>query len=238
MPRSRPLSPALLLAAALAFGAPALAAEDAPGARQQTVDFSAEASQAAVNDLAVAVLYAEHHGPNPAAVAREVNRHIAAALQTASAHADIKAQSGNTSTWPVYAKDGQGRIESWRMRSEIQLESGNLAAMSELIGTLQASLALSQIVMQPAPETRRAAIDEATVAALRAFERRAALIAGSFGKRYRIASLSVGDSGTQPPPIMPRMRAAAMVAEAAPAPLEGGESMVSVHVNGRIELLD
>jgi predicted secreted protein len=37
---------------------------------------------------------------------------------------------------------------------------------------------------------------------------------------------------------MPRMRAAAMSAEVASAPLEGGESQVSVHVSGRIELVD
>ncbi|MCB1945553.1 MAG: cyclic nucleotide-binding protein, partial [Thauera sp.] len=63
------------------------------------------------------------------------------------------------------------------------------------------------------------------------------LIADTLGRRYRIAHLAVGDHGLQPPP-MPRMRAAVMAAEAAPAPLEGGESRVSVHVSGRIELLD
>ncbi|CAM5391466.1 MULTISPECIES: SIMPL domain-containing protein [unclassified Thauera] len=227
-----------LLAATLTLAGTAALASEADGAgRAQIIEFSAEASQPAANDLAVAVLYAEHHGPNPGAVAREVNRHIAAALQTASAHADVTSKSGNVSTWPVYAKDGQGRIESWRMRSEIHLESRNLGAMSELVGTLQGSLALSQLSMQPAPDTRMAAVDEATVAALRAFERRAALIANSFGKRYRIASLSIGDSGHYPP-VMPRMRAAAMLADAAPAPMEGGESLVSINVNGKIELLD
>ena len=52
-----------------------------------------------------------------------------------------------------------------------------------------------------------------------------------------VAHLSVGEHGLQPPP-MPRMRAATMAAEAAPAPLEGGESRVAVQVGGRIELRD
>ena len=76
--------------------------------------------------------------------------------------------------------------------------------MSELVGELQSRLALAHIAMQPAPETRRKAIDEATVGALRAFEQRATLIAGALGKKHRIAHLAVGDSGFQPP--MPRMR--------------------------------
>jgi predicted secreted protein len=227
---------ALLLGAALIGTAPLHAAEPDAAPQATTVELSAEASQSAPNDLATAVLYAERNGPNPAAVAREVNRDIAAALEIARARADIKVQSGNTSTWPVYAQDGKGRITAWRMRSEIQLESRNLAAMSELVGELQSSLALAHISMQPAPETRRKAVDEATVGALRAFEQRAALIAGALGKKHRIAHLAIGDSGFQPP--MPRMRAAAMAAEVASAPLEGGESQVSVHVSGRIELAD
>ncbi len=234
---SHPRLPATCLALALAFGAGNAAAEPAPP-EAQTIELSSESSLPAANDLAVAVLYAEHSDASAAAVARTVNQRVAAALDTARGHADIKAQSGGASTWPVYEKDGQGRITAWRMRSEIRLESRNLAAMSELIGKLQTSLALAQVSMQPAPETRRKAADEATVAAIRAFEHRAALIAETFGKRYRIRHLAVGDTGLQPPPY-PRLRAApAMMAEAAPAPLEGGESQIGVNVSGRIELID
>lgn len=228
---------ALLLSALLLVAVPAAAAEDAARPGPATVELSAEANKAAVNDLATAVLYVERNGSNAAAVAREVNREIAAGLERARARAEVKVQSGNTSTWPVYAQEGKGRITGWRMRSEIQLESRNLPAMSELVGELQSTLALAHINMQPAPETRRKAIDEATVDALRAFEQRAGLIATTLGRKHRIAQLSVGHSGFQPP--MPRMRAAtAMSAEMAPAALEGGESQVSVQVNGRIELID
>ena len=227
-----------LIGAALIAAAPlhAAAAESDMASQATTVELSAEASHVAANDLATAVLYAERNGPDAAAVARDINRVIAAALEVAHGRTDIKVQSGNTSTWPVYAQDGKGRITAWRMRSELRLESGNLSAMSELVGALQSSLALAHISMQPAPETRRKAIDEATVGALRAFEQRATLIAGALGKKHRVTHLAVGDSGFQPP--MPRMRAMAMAADVASAPLEGGESQVSVQVSGRIELLD
>lgn len=223
------------LATLTALQSAAAVAADTPA--PPTVELSAEAGGAAANDLAVAVLYAERSGTSAAAVAREVNRDIAAALELARAQGAVKVQSGNVSTWPVYGKDGQGRITAWRMRSELRLESTDTAAMSELVGKLQQSLALAHLTMEPAPETRRKAVADVTVNALRAFETRAQLIADTLGRRYRIAHLAVGDHGLQPPP-MPRMRAAVMAAEAAPAPLEGGESRVSVHVSGRIELLD
>jgi predicted secreted protein len=215
----------------------AAAADASAGPALPTVELSAEASAAAPNELVVAVLYAERGGSSAATVAREVNRDIAAALETARAEPAVKAQTGNVSTWPVHAKDDHGRIEAWRMRSEIRLESTDAGAMSELVGKLQTSLALAQVSMEPAPEARRKALAEATIGALHAFEARAKLIADTLGRRYRIAHLAVGDHGLQPPP-MPRMRAAVMAAEAAPAPLEGGESRIAVQVSGRIELVD
>ncbi len=227
---------ALLLGAALIGTVPLCAAKPGASAQATTVELSAEASRAAANDLATAVLYAERSGPDPAAVAREVNRELAAALELARGRTDIKLQTGNTSTWPVYAQDGKAHITAWRMRSELRIESTNLAATSELVGVLQSSLALAQLSMQPAPETHRKAADAATVDALRAFEQRATLIAGAFGKKHRITHLSVGDSGFQPP--MPRLRAAAMAADVASTPLEGGESQVTVRVSGHIELAD
>lgn len=223
------------LAVLAALQSPAALAADPPA--PPTVELAAEASGPAANDLTVAVLYAERSGASAAAVAREVNSDIAAALERARSQGAVKVQSGNVSTWPVYGKDGQGRITAWRMRSELRLESTETAAMSELVGKLQESLALAQLSMEPAPETRKKAVADVTVDALRAFEARAKLIADTLGRRYRIAHLSVGDHGVQTPP-MQRMRVAAMAAEAAPAPLEGGESRVTVQVGGRIELLD
>lgn len=232
------LSAALLspLAALPTLAATGQATSDA--VMRQTIEFSAEASQGAANDLGVATLYAESSGASAADLAGGINQRIARALELARGFASIKAQSGGVLTWPVYAKNAQGRIESWRMRSEIRVESRDLGALSELIGKLQSDLALSQVAMQPAPETRRKAIEAATVNAIRAFEQRAALIAETLGKPYRIAHMSISDSGFHPP--MPvRMRAApAMMVESAPAPLEGGESQLGVSISGRIELLD
>lgn len=203
-------------------------------AAAMTVDLAAEASRPAANDLARATLFAEATGSQPAEVARKVNGAIAEALATAKKQPRIRAQSGGTHTYPVYGKGG--RIESWRMRSEITLESQDAAVLSELVGNLQNGLGVAGVNLMPSPETRRQAENEATKDAIAAFRARAAMIAEGFGKPYRIRQLSIGAQELRQP--MPRMRAAPMAAEAMTMPVEAGESMLTVNVSGQIEIAD
>lgn len=201
-----------------------------------TVELSADASRRAPNDLASASAFHEATGTDTAALAREVNAVIAQALETARAYPDVSTRSSAVSTFPVYAQDGRS-IEAWRLRSELHLESRNIAALSELLGKLQGALAISSLVLQPAPETRDATSDLAVTDAIRAFEARAASVSSTLGKNYRIRSLVI-DYGSSRQPVFPPMRAMAMAADAAPMPIESGETDVSVGVTGTIELLD
>ncbi|HXE37930.1 MAG TPA: SIMPL domain-containing protein, partial [Azonexus sp.] len=67
---------------------------------------------------------------------------------------------------------------------------------------------------------------------------RAKLVADTFGKPYRIKQLNIQQSGRQPPMPMFKASRAVMAAEAAPLPLEAGESLVTTTVSGQIELAD
>lgn len=222
------------LAAIIAMPAALAQTQDQSGGAK--IELSAEASRRAPNDLAIATAYFEAADSDPAALSRRVNSAIAAALELSKSYSGVQASSAGVSTWPVHTKDGQ-TIEAWRMRSTIRLESRDIPALSELLGELQQTLAVSSVAMQPAPETRNSTADLAALDAIRAFEARARTIAEAFGKQYRIRSISVNYGGL-PPPIMPMMRAGAFAAEAVAAPLEGGESDVLVGVTGTIELLD
>jgi len=222
----------LLTTAALAFSAPASRAE-AP--EPTTVGLSAEGQREAANDLAVAGMFAEASDPQPGEVARRVNASLAAALALTKKYPDVKVRTGTTQTFPIYGKNGRS-IEAWRMRSDLRLESRNLAAVAELVGLLQKDLALSEINLQPAPETRELARDGATRAAIEAFQARAAMIAKTLGRSYRLRHLDVGTQGVYPPP-RPLVRAAVAM-EAAPVPLEAGTSTVTATATGTIELID
>jgi predicted secreted protein len=199
-----------------------------------TVGLSSEASQPADNDLMQATLYAEVTGASPGENAARLNPLIAEAIKLAKTYPDVKVQSGGTSAYPVYAKEGV--IESWRMRTSLNLESGDAAGLSELIGKLQATLAVSSLRLQPSRETRRKAEDAAILDALAQFKARAKLIADAQGKGYAIKELTISTGGRFYP-IAPTPRAAkALSATPAPLPIESGETQVTATVSGKIEI--
>lgn len=201
-----------------------------------TIDLGAEASRAAVNDLARASVFAEASGGAPGELAKRINAQIAEASRLLKTYPSIRSRGGSTQTHPSYGKGG--RIEAWRMRSEIVLESTDIAAVSEVLGKLQATLAVGQLSLMPSDETRRRAEDDATLAAIAAFRGRAAKLGEALGKRWKIRHLAV--NVPHRPPVTPMLRAAPMMAmaEAAPMPIDAGESQVSVNISGQIELDD
>jgi predicted secreted protein len=200
-----------------------------------TIDLAAEASRPAVNDMVLATVYAEANGANPADLAKRVNLEIAEALKVIKSKPAISVKSGQQSSFPIYNQ--AQKIEGWRMHAELILESSDLAAVSEIIGRLQQmKLVISQVGQQPSPATKRQVEDEATRDAIRAFQSRAEVVAGVFGKPYRIKQLSVQQNGGIAPMHMLRGGRMAMAADA--APIEAGESLISTTVSGQIELLD
>ncbi|MCX9156924.1 SIMPL domain-containing protein [Niveibacterium sp. 24ML] len=224
---------AVLLGASLAM--PATAAEAA--ATVPTIDLSVESARAAANDLQRAVVFIEASDANLNTLTRKVNQAINQGLSVAKGAADVKVRSGNSSTWPNYTRNSQ-KIDGWRMRSELILESRDSAALSGLLGKLQGELALGQISFSPSPETRRKAEDEAIVDAIAAFKARAELASTALGRKYRIRNFAINTNQNFRPP-MPMARAAtmSMASEAAPPPsLETGETQISVTVTGTIEL--
>lgn len=201
-----------------------------------TIDLFADASRPAANDLARATVFTETTSPTPGESAKRVNAAMAEAINTAKAYPRVTVQTAGTHTYPVYAKGG-GKVEAWRMRSELVLESTDTPGLSSLLGKLQANLGVSGITLAPSPETRKKAEDLAYLDAIAAFKSRARLVADALGKPYQIKHLSLGGQSLRPP--VPVLRSAAMASmEAAPMPVEAGESQVNARVSGQIELAD
>lgn len=227
----------LLVAACLSCTQAASAADTATPRREGiVVDLNADASRSAPNDLARAQAFIEFSDATPGVLAKKVNAVIQSAIATAKPYAAVKVRSGNTSTYPVYGKNGRN-IESWRMRSELMLESKDQAALSELLGKLQSQLAVGQLTLEPSEEAAREAENAAIADAIAAFNARAKIVAGSLGGNWRILQMNVNNTSGMPPP-RPLMRAKGMMAEAAMAdmPVEAGESRVTVNISGQIEI--
>ena len=204
--------------------------------RGTLVDFAAEASRTAANDLGRATVFMETAGSDPRAVARKVNQAMAAAIETAGGYPGVNTRSGGTYTHPNYGSNGN-RIESWRVRSELQLESRDLPALSELLGKLQAQqLGVSGLNLEPAPETQLQAEHQATLEAIEAFRRRAKAVADALGKPFTIKQMNIQTQGRTP--VYPRARMVEMAVSSspAPAPISAGESKVVVSIQGQIEI--
>lgn len=202
------------------------------------VDLAGEATLPAANDMVMATVYAEASGSNPADLAQQVNGDIAAALDIVRGKKGVQVKSGQQSSYPLY---GQGRkIDGWRMRSELLLESRDQAAVSELLGKLQQRrLAVAGVSLMPSPETRSQVADEAVRQAIRAFRQRADLVARELGRSWTIKQMSINQGQGEPViPVFRAARAAAMATDAAPAPMEAGESQITASVTGQIELSD
>jgi predicted secreted protein len=225
---------ALALAAALA--ASAALAQPVPEPRFNQVDLQAEVSREVQNDLMTATLVAEANDPSAAQVAAQLNRLTADALKTAGEFKAIKTRSGFTNTFPVY--DRTGKLTGWRGRSEVRLESKDVAAMSTLIGRLQSSLQLGGVQFTVSPEVRRQVQNELLTEAVAAFRDRADIATRALGGRsYKIRRVSLNTGGFVPG-LRPMMaeRAAAASPAVPPPSFEGGTSMVQVSASGTVEV--
>lgn len=197
------------------------------------VDLSSEASSAATNDLARAAIFAEATASSPSEVSKKVNRLVADATKTLKKYPEVKTKTSNTHTYPVYSE--KGKVEAWRMRYDLVLESSNIALLSDVLGEIQVSMAVGSVNLLPSLDSRKKAENEAILAALAAFKARAQMIADSEGRHYRVKQMNVGVGDRIDNPIM-LSRAKAFSAEAAPMPIEAGETQISVNVSGQIEI--
>jgi predicted secreted protein len=208
------------------------AAEDTP-LTYDRIDLSASAQGEVANDILVAVLFRELEGANAAPLADEVNKSITQAIKRIRQVPEIKVQTVDYQTLPVYQKE---RITGWRVRQAIRLETADAAKLSALLGELQQQLNLQSIGYSVSPAKRKEAEDTLIAQALKSFQQRAELVTRELGRaRYRIVALRVDTGGPVPRP--PFMAARAMAAEAvAPPSIEAGEQKVEVNVSGTIEL--
>ncbi len=221
---------------AIALIATAGSAEQAMEQPRDQVSFRIEATREVPNDWIAATLGVEEESADAASLAARVNQRMATALALAKGDQRLTVSSGAYQTHPVYDKT---RIARWRASQDLVLETGEVAALTEMAGKLQAQgLLLRGVAFSVAPETKKRIEDELIIEALSLFRERAGLIARGIGRRgWNLISLTLGDSGMPMPPY--GTRAVAMESasfSAAPPAFESGRSTLRVEVNGTVEI--
>lgn len=233
--RHLPLAVALLAAP---LAAPVLAETPLP---YQRVSFSTEVAREIANDQMNAMLSVELSDKDATRLAQQVATLMNDAMKKAAAYPMVKTTTGGQNTWPVYGPGltSSSKLESWRARAEIRLESKDFKATSELIAKLQDKLQLNGVSFSVAPDTRRKVEEAMTGEAIAAFRARAEAVRGAWAaKGYRLVDMNLGSAGG-PMPYMPMARAMKTMemADAVPAQdMAGGDTRLVVNVSGSIEL--
>lgn len=202
------------------------------------INIQADAAREVSNDQIQAVLYIEKNNKQPAELANQINTLMNQALATAKKYPQVKVKTGAQSTYPVYDTDNK-KLKEWRGRAELQIESRDFKAASQLISELQQNFQTDSIGFSISDEQRSKVENELMLEASKNFQQRAQLLTQSWHKTsYNLVNLNVNTSSSYRP-IMMSARTAKF-AEVAAAPMaqdmNAGESKISVSANGTIQL--
>ncbi len=228
------LVPGMLILMALSV-LPAVTAASDKDVIEDQVSFQVGVERDVENDRAAATLSATAEDRDPARLARQINESMDWALEQLKGQTAITPRSGTYQTHPVY---DDRKIVRWRGSQELQLESGDIDRLAQLIGRLQERLQVQAMQFLVSTAKRRDVESALTEEALAAFQQRAEVIRKSLGASgYRLMDLSVHTGGLRPPmPLRAEAMSVSRAGVASPA-IEQGTSSISVQVSGRIRLL-
>jgi predicted secreted protein len=202
--------------------------------RYNQVRLQSQQTEAVSNDTMHVSMNTYAEMQDPAKLAAKINNDMEWALQQAKQVQGVKVKTGSYQTWPITRKEV---TTGWRGQQDLVLESADTETLSRLVGQLQGRLQIKSMSFTVSDEKRAGVENRLIGAALDAFKQRAGIIGNNLkASGFRIVEINVNTS-TQRPPMLRQARMATMSMEASDAvAVEGGESDVSVTVNGTIEL--
>lgn len=222
----------LIILAALVTGINVAFADDE--LRYNQVRLQSQQTEAVSNDTMHVSMNTYAEMQDPAKLAAKINNDMEWALQQAKQVQGVKINTGSYQTWPITRKEV---TTGWRGQQDLVLESADTETLSRLVGQLQDRLQIKSMNFTVSDKKRAGVENRLIDAALDAFKQRAEIIGDNLkASDFRIVEINVNTS-TQRPPMLRQARMASMSMEASDAvAVEGGESDVSVTVNGTIEL--
>ncbi|KAF0814218.1 hypothetical protein IGB42_01115 [Andreprevotia sp. IGB-42] len=210
------------------------------------VNLEANATREVGNDTAYATLFIELSENDPARLADKVNLALAGAVKQVKQVPAVQSNGTGYSTYPIY-ESKTNKQQGWRGRGELRLSSRDFAALSKLLGQLQSpqdgqpGLQLAEVRYGVSEQQRTQVENELIEEGLKAFRQRAELIRkGMAGQSWKVVNINV-NAGTAAQPVMPlrTYKASSISQDAAAIPtLVGGESRVTVSVNGSVQIAE
>lgn len=224
------------LVLASAFSATAFAQQNEQ-LNYNVINVQAEAARKVSNDEMHAVLYIEKSNKQPAELASQITQLMNQAMVLAKKYPQVKVETGSQTTYPIYDNENR-KLKEWRGRAEIQIESTDFKAASQLIGELQQNFQTQSINFSVSDAQRKKVENELMVEASKNFQQRAQMLSQAWNKSgYNLINLNLNTSNQYPQPIMMRASMAKFSgAEAVDAQdVAAGESKITVNANGAIQ---
>lgn len=227
------LSSVLLCSAVLAH----VQAQPVESLNYQIINLQAEASREVSNDEMQAILFIEKSNRQPAELAAQINQLMSQAIQTARKYPQVKVKTGSQSTYPIYDTDNR-KLKEWRGRAEIQINSQDFKAASQLISELQQNFQTESISFSVSDQQRKTVENELMIEASKNFQQRAQAVSKAWNKnQYTLINLNLNTNNYFPQPMVRSSMSKLASAEAMPVQdMSAGESKISVNANGSIQL--
>jgi predicted secreted protein len=235
-------------AVALALGAgvaslPAVAATPAEIAAamqpQGIVSLSSSASIEVTKDLLGITFNTTKEGTDAGVVQTQLKQALDAALAEAKRVAkpgQVDVQTGNFNLSPRYSN--KGVVNGWQGSAELVVEGRDMAAIGQLSGRIT-TLTISRVGYNISRELREKSEGDVTAQAIASYRAKADNYAKQFGySGYSIqqVNVSTNEPGTEyPRPMMMKSMAAAAPADMS-LPVEPGKGVVTVNVNGTVQM--
>jgi predicted secreted protein len=227
----------LLAAGALGLANSSQASETPP--LQGVVNLNASASAEVAKDWIVVAFNTTREGNDAATVQAELKKALDAALAEARRVAkpgQVELQTGNFSLSPRYTN--KGVTNGWRGTAELVVEGRDMVGIGQLSGRIS-SLSIARVGYDLSREQRQKSESDITAQAIASYRAKAAEVTRQFGYGSYVVR-EVNLSSNEPQGYSPMVRAKAMsapMADTEALPIEAGKAVVTVSVNGSVQML-
>jgi predicted secreted protein len=203
---------------------------------QGVVSLSTSASLEVTKDLLGITLNTTREGQDAASVQSQLKQALDAALTEAKKAAkpgQLEVQTGGFSLSPRYTS--KGVINGWQGSAELIVEGRDMQAIGQLTGRIT-SLTIARVVYSLSRELREKTEGDVSAQAIARYRAKAADYAKQFGYgSYVIREVNVNGNEQSPPP-MYRAKAMSVTAGDESLPVEAGKGVVTVSVNGTVQM--
>ncbi|MBX3620276.1 MAG: SIMPL domain-containing protein [Rhizobacter sp.] len=221
--------------AAMLATAPVWAADAPP---QNVVGLSASASLEVTKDLLSVTLSTTREGTDAAVVQTGLKQALDAALAEAKKAAkpgQVEVQTGNFSLFPRYSN--KGVITGWQGTAELNIEGRDIPGIARLTGRIN-TMTIARVGSGLSREQREKVEHDVAADAISRYRAKAAEYAKQFGfGGYTLREVSVNANEPMAYAAAPMVRKSMAMSDAAESlPVELGKSVVTVNVNGTVQL--